>query len=333
MKSRLIAAATILLVAGAFGTRGAAPPGGDETIVDIDHAGDVDHFLAAMVDSGFNGCVLIAKDDQVILHKGYGRADRARAEPVTLATPFWIASISKQFAAAAILKLADQERVSLEDPVTRFFGDVPADKRAITIHQLLTHTAGLQQYYAADGIVDRDAAVRAILERPLARQPGEGFGYSNDAYSLIAAIVEIVSGTPYEVYLRAELLEPAGMMHSGFWGPAEHPEVADILGQAPDSTVARPNWGFRGAVGMYATAGDLHRWYRALDDARVLSASSRRLLFAPHVDRETVDVAYVTNAEERDIDLDTGLRGFRPWCRARDLSAGARGHRRHHELR
>lgn len=260
--------------------------------MDVDGAGDVDRFLSAMVDSGFNGCVLIAKDERVILHKAYGWVDAAHTGPVSTVTPFWIASISKQFAAVAVLKLVDQGRVSLEDPITRFFEDVPADKSAITVHQLLTHTAGLEQRYAADGIAGRDAAMRAILEQPLAGQPGEGFGYSNDAYNLIAGIVEIASGKPYEVYLRTQILDPAGLMHTGFWGPAEHPEVADILGGAPDSTVARPNWGFRGATGMYSTAADFYRWYRALDESRVLSDSSRRLLFAPHVDRETIDVAY-----------------------------------------
>lgn len=250
----------------------------------------LNRFLVRAVDTGFNGSALVAIDGSIVLHKGFGWADRERARQVTTTTPFWIASISKQFAAAAILKLAEQGRLSVEDSIAGVFETVPADKRDITIHRLLTHTAGLEQHYAADGIADRDSAVRAILSRPLASAPGERFGYSNDAYNLIAAIVEIIAAQPYEVYLRGQLLEPAGLEHTGFWGPADHPKVAAILGEGPGSD--RPNWGFRGAVGMFSTSGDLHRWYRALENDTVLAEGSRRSLLSSHVDRGALGVGY-----------------------------------------
>ena len=237
--------------------------------------------------------MLIATDGSIILHKGYGWADRQRTQPVTTTTPFWVASISKQFAAAAILKLAEQGRVSLDDSIMRFFPAVPSDKRNITLHQLLTHTAGLEQHYAADGTADRDEAVRAILAPPLVRPPGEGFGYSNDAYNLIAAVVEIAAGQPYETFLREQLLEPAGMLRTGFWGPEAHPEVADILyGELTDSSILSPNWGFRGGVGMFSTTEDLYLWYQALEGDEVLQPSARRLLVSPHVMRGTLGIGY-----------------------------------------
>jgi CubicO group peptidase (beta-lactamase class C family) len=167
-----------------------------------------------------------------------------------------------------------------------YFPGVPRDKRAITIHQLLTHTAGLAQNYAADGITDRGDAVRAIVAQPLARKPGGAFGYSNDAYNLIAAIVEVVSGTAYERFVQDELLAPAGLANTGFWGPEDHPEVAAIRGgQFPDSTVARPNWGFRGATGMYSTTGDLYRWYLALESGVALSKETAARLTASYTTR------------------------------------------------
>jgi len=253
----------------------------------------VDLFLAQAADAGFNGTVLIAIDDSVILHRAYGWSDSAHTKPVTTTTPFWIASISKQFAAAAVLKLAEQDRLSLDDSIARFFLTVPEDKLDITLHQLLTHTAGLEQHYAADGIVDRNEAVRAILAHPLVRLPGEGFGYSNDAYNLIAAVVEVAAEQPYETFLRDQLLEPAGLVHTGFWGPESHPEVASMLSdEFTDPSILRPNWGFRGGVGMFSTPEDLYRWYRALEDAEVLSAASRRRLVSPHVMRETLGVGY-----------------------------------------
>lgn len=254
---------------------------------------ELDVRLAEAVDSGFNGVVLVAIDGRTVLHRGYGWTDAERTIPVVPGTRFWIASISKQFAAAAILRLREQGRLSLDDPIDRFFPWAPAEKGRITIHQLLTHTAGLEQHYAADGIADRDEAVRAILAPPLLREPGTGFRYSNDAYNLLAAIVEVAAAQPYETYLRDQLLRPAGLMNTGFWGPPDHPEVAPIHWQEPsDSTNLRPNWGFRGGVGMYSTAGDLYRWYQVLDRGGVLSHSSRSLLLSAHVSRGDIGVGY-----------------------------------------
>ncbi len=254
---------------------------------------EVDSFLRQAADSGFNGTVLVATDGRIVLHKGYGWADQAHTERVTTRTPFWIASISKQFAAVATLKLVEQGRLAVDDPISRFFPSLAPEKQNITIHQLLTHTAGLEQRYAADGVTDRDQAVRAILDPPLVAAPGDSFGYSNDAYTLVAIIVEIVAGQPYEAFVREQLLEPAEMIRTGFWGPQIHPEVAAILGdRLPDTANTRPNWGFRGGTGMFSTCEDLHRWYEALRHGRVLSPPHVERLLSPHVRRGAIGVGY-----------------------------------------
>ena len=285
----------VLVVRGVWGVAGtpettSVPEG---AVVQGALAQRLDRMLAGETSAGFNGTVLIATDGRVILHKSYGWADRRHEEPVTNATPFWIASISKQFAASAVLKLEESGRLSVQDSITRFFRDVPEDKKDITIQQLLTHTSGLPRSYAADGITDRDAAVRSILAQPLVGTPGQDFMYTNDAYNLIAAIVEIASGETYEDYLREQLLDPAGLEHTGFWGPPDHPEVAAIIGEAfPDTGVALPNWGFRGGVGMYSTAGDLYRWYLALDHDRVLTAADEQRMLTAYVQRGETGVGY-----------------------------------------
>jgi CubicO group peptidase (beta-lactamase class C family) len=254
----------------------------DTPRVEGDLAHRLDRFLAQEADSGWDGTVLVARDGQVILHRGYGSWNHAGVESVTTVTPFWIASISKQFAAVASLKLIEAGKLSLADSLPKFFRNVPPDKQGIRLEQLLDHTAGLARKYAADGIEDRDRAVSAILAVPLDRKPGQEFGYSNDAYNLVAAIVEIASGTPYEQYLSDHLLRPAGLKHTGFWGPHEHPEVAPIRGQFADSANVRPNWGFRGATGMFSTAGDLYRWNEALHAGKIISRSRLDALLAPH---------------------------------------------------
>lgn len=243
----------------------------------------LDRFLSTAADSGFNGVVLVVRNGRSVLHKGYGFADRNRTVPVSVATPFWIVSVSKQFAAAAVLRLVEDGRLSLDDPLARFFPQVPAEKRGITLHQLLTHTAALAGEDAADRVTDWEIAVERILSIPLVRPPGAGYGYTNDAYTLIAAIVEIVAGTSYELYVRRALLDQAGLAGTGFWGPPAHPGVASILPTAwGDSLLFQPNWGYRGARGMSATAGDLYSWYRALRENRLLSSANVDRLFRQH---------------------------------------------------
>lgn len=242
-----------------------------------DLAERVDRFVSGETASGFAGAVLLAKDGEVLLHKGYGK-------DISPETPFWVASVSKQFTAAAILKLAEQGKLSVGDPITKYFAEAPDDKRGITIHQLLTHMAGFPQKYAADGITDRQEALRALLAQPLKSAPGQGFSYSNDAYNLLAILVEVVSGGSFESYLEKNLFKPAGLQRTGFWGGPGHEKVAPIPkpGDIPESSRG-PNWGFRGATGIYSTTGDLYRWYQALQENRVLSEESRKKLWAPHV--------------------------------------------------
>lgn len=253
----------------------------------------LDQLLSTAADSGFSGVVLIVREGRPLLHKGYGFADRERTVPVTVATPFWIVSVSKQFAAAAVLKLVEQGELSLGDTLGRLLEEVPADKREITIHQLLTHTAGLAERDAADGVADRNAAIREILAVPLARPPGSDYGYTNVAYNLLAAIIEIVTEEPYEAYVRRMLLEPAGLRQTGFWGPSDHPEVAAILPVSwGNPSVLRANWGYRGARGMYSTAADLYAWSIALREHRLLSPSSVERMFRAHVMARSAGVGY-----------------------------------------
>jgi CubicO group peptidase (beta-lactamase class C family) len=246
----------------------------------------MDRFLKKLAsDSGFSGAVFVARQETIMFHKGYGWESQRKDSSIRTDTRFYIASISKQFTAAAILKLEEQRTLSVSDRIASFFKDIPEDKRAITIHHLLTHTSGLAQNYAADGIVDRDEAVRAVLKSPLKSPPGERFGYSNDGYTLLAAIVEIASGQRYEAYLRRHLLEPAGMERTGFWGDppgkGERP-IAQTL-RAINEEVKMPNWGFRGATGMSSTVIDLYKWHRALVRNTALRKTSREKLMTPYV--------------------------------------------------
>lgn len=242
-----------------------------------------DNYLKEQEELGFSGAVLIARNNRIVLNKTYGNASKLGAKPV-----FWIASNSKSFVAAAILKLQEQKKLSVSDPLTKFFDDVPADKQLITVHHLLSHTAGLPHEYAADGIGERDKAARAILGLPLRWKIGEGYHYSNDGYNLLAMIVEIAAKRPFEDYLRAEILKPAGFSNTGFWGYEDKTAIVPAANVANTQNARMTiykngksvaNWGYRGATGIYSTTEDIFRWMQALRGDKILNPRSRQQLW------------------------------------------------------
>jgi CubicO group peptidase (beta-lactamase class C family) len=242
----------------------------------------IERYLKTAADSGFSGVVLVAHGGRVILHAAYGATATAR----DTANAFWLASNTKQFTAAAILALSEDGKLRVGDRITRFIDDVPADKRSITLHQLLTHSAGFGDCEATAGIAQRARAVRALMACPLAYAPGQGYTYNSADYSLLAAIVEIVSKQPFESYVRTRLVQRAGMRQTGFWGDDDtsrlaHYDAPEVRGVWEHGRTI-PNWRFRGGSGMYSTAADLYRWLRALQAGTVLTASDAALLWAPH---------------------------------------------------
>ena len=249
----------------------------------VEKVEQLDAFLKEQSNNGFSGSVMLARNNKIVLNKTYGNAAEFGDNPV-----FWIASNSKSFVAAAILKLQEQGKLSVNDTLSKFFKDVPNDKQQITVHHLLAHTSGLPHKYAADGIIEREKAAQVVLALPLQWKIGEGYHYSNDGYSLLAAIVEIASKRTFEEYLRNEILKPAGLNNTGFWGYEDKIKIVPVA-NIINTQNARPtiykngksvaNWGYRGATGIHTTAADLFRWMLALQQDKVLSAKSREQLW------------------------------------------------------
>ena len=210
----------------------------------------------------FDATVLIAEKGKVIL--------RASTRPTTT-TPYYIASVTKTFTSVAILSLVRDGQLALTDPLTRFFADVPDEKKPISIEQLLTHTSGIGHLYAADEAKTRDEAVRSVLAAPLVNTPGAKRSYSSDGYVLLAAIVEIASKEPFDQYVRREVFQPAGLQRIAFAGSCSG-AVARIVARGFDgSPCARPpNLAQRGPTGIIADVDDLFSW---------IDAAARRQLF------------------------------------------------------
>ena len=278
----------------------------------------IDRYLQKAEANGYAGSVLVARGEKIILAKGYGLADRENKVKQTAETVFSIGSITKQFTGAAILKLEMMGKLKVTDPISKYFGDVPADKKEITLHHLLTHTAGLEGALGDDyDAIGREDFVKLALGSKLLFKPGERYEYSNVGFSLLGIIVELVSGKNYEDFLYEALFKPAGMEKTGYVRPGfvkSELAVGYRGGERWGTALDRPwrpegpGWHLRANGGILSTVGDMYRWYLALKNDTVLSVSAKKKYLAPHV-KEYADgnsyygYGWVTQKTERGANL------------------------------
>jgi len=279
--------------------------------------------------------LLVARGGKLVYSAAIGMRDRARQIPMTLDTRFRIASMSKPITSVAVLMLYEEGRFQLDDPVARFlpefanervFSGIDAQgalttepaKDPITIRQLLTHTSGLgylfdpstplgKAYDALPIKADSTLAdvVRAIAGAPLYFQPGGGWRYSY-ADDVLGRLVEVVSGMPFERFLKTRLFEPLGMAHTGFHlAESELPLLATLYKQGPSgeleptdpSTLGSPTDPNRwpsGGGGLISTAGDYLRFAQMLENGgslqgrQILSPVTVALMTANHVPEDAM---------------------------------------------
>ncbi|MDQ2672779.1 MAG: beta-lactamase family protein, partial [Actinomycetota bacterium] len=231
----------------------------------------VEEFLDDTLPDGASGTVVAARDGEIAHCRGFGLADREAKVAAGCDTAYDIMSMTKQFTAAAILKLEMMGKLSVSDPMSEFVGPVPDDKRAITVHHLLTHTSGLTDQLGGDyEALSRKEMLDGALESELWSAPGTEYSYSNLGYSILAAIVEKASETSYERFMASHLFELAGMRQTGYvlpaWKPdqvaVEYDENGEPKGKPFDHPWAEdgPYWNLRGNGGLLSTARDMFRW-------------------------------------------------------------------------
>ncbi len=184
-------------------------------------AASVDDYLTDAEALGYSGIVLWARSGKILLKKGYGLADRSARKRMSPQTVFDMGSVTKMFTAAAVLKLEEQGKLSVNDSIGKFFDDLPADKAEITIHHLLSQTSGIPLNTENDRpidyeLIERDDFVKRVLKNDLRFRPGKEYLYSNDGYGLLAVIIEKASGMSYETFLNKEIFKPAGMNKTGY---------------------------------------------------------------------------------------------------------------------
>lgn len=272
----------------------AVPANSVEETVAGELGAKLDEYLARLEANGVSGAFLVAKDGEIALAKGYGFADREREIPVTTDTVFTIGSITKQFTGAAILKLEEEGKLNVEDRLRKHIKEVPRDKRDVTIHHLLTHTAGMPSAYGDDfAVMTADDMIAKFVSRKLRPAAGEKHRYSNPGYSLLGILVERVSGKGYEAYLHDSLFKPLGMNDTGYTIPKWNPDRmaqgyldnGEKWGTLLDKKWAEdgPYWNLRANGGIMSTLGDLYKWHVALQGDEALSPESKAKYFARHV--------------------------------------------------
>lgn len=266
----------------------------------------------------FWGAVGVVKDGRVVLAKGYGLTNRTLV-PISSKTLFDIGSVTKQFTAAAILRLEMDGKLSIDDRAAMWVDDVPRENQGITIRHLLTHTSGISQRDVSHPDVDTGAAVAtAALSAKARRGPGDAWEYSNAGYFALAAIVERASGQTYEQYLKEHLFVPAGMTSTAIMGDGPFPPelLADRVGEtgrARGNAGAWPypvKWGYMGAGGVVSNVEDMLAWDAALRTEAVLNAAAKEKFFTAFKKDYACGWQCETGPQGRIVSHSGGVEGF-----------------------
>lgn len=258
-----------------------------------DFATKADAYLTTWANQGrFSGVVLVAKGDKVLLRKGYGMANFELNVPNTPETVFRIGSITKSFTALSILQLEEWGLLKVSDPAIKYIPEIPQAWSAITIHQLLCHMSGIQEFIAGKAYNDAtnslpvESALKEFADKPLMTPPGSTLRYSNSGYILLGRIIEKVSGKSYEEYVAENILKPAGMTHTALdhLAPVVLHRANGYHFDGEALVNAKPGDPARtGSAGsLRSTADDLYAFDRVLHAGRLFSSEITRKAWTPY---------------------------------------------------
>jgi CubicO group peptidase (beta-lactamase class C family) len=280
-----------------------------------DHAAKIQELLTvAQKYRQFNGTVLVAENGKVVFKGDYVAANMEWNIPNTADTRFRLGSITKQFTATVIMQLVEQGKIKLDAKLSDYLPDYRKDTGSkVTIHHLLTHTSGIPSYTSQPGFFENvsrnpykvDEFVKKYASGDLEFEPGSKYTYNNSGYFLLGAIIEHVTGKPYEQVLKENIFDPLGMKNTGYdhYGTiipkraAGYIKTAGGYANAPYLDMSIPY----AAGSLYSTVEDLYLWDQALYTDKLLTEQSKTLMYKPFLN----DYAYgwvVTNASFKQND-------------------------------
>lgn len=278
-------------------------------------------FARKFVDGTFSGAVLVAQHGVILLEEAFGWENHEQKDSLTLESSFQLASVSKQFTAAAILLLVQEGKISLQDSIRRFFPELPYTN--VTLHHLLSHRSGLDKYtnicdnYFREKCVDPPShytndSVISLFSRISVRaihHPDEKYDYSNTGYVLLAAVVEQVSGQPFHRFLKTNFFEPLGMTHT--WVNGDGQEHAHRT-RGYYKSWNRWDDGFldevTGDKGVYSSVHDLFLWDRALRNGVIIHHDLLAKAFTGYSDELTGKKTWNYGYGWRTVDFPDGAR-------------------------
>lgn len=282
----------------------------------------LDSYCKAFEATGnFHGTVQVKQKGQTLLSTGYGYANVEQKTRGNDQTVYQVGSITKQFTATVILKLAEQGRLSLSDKLSKFYPSFPKGDQ-VTIEHLLTHTSGIKSYTGVPVIFDSIKTipvneafmVKMIASFPYDFEPGTNWSYSNSAYSLLGYIIEKVTGRSYEQNVREIILQPLGMTHSGFdfknlkdtkaTGYYQVTKDQALKAKLVDSTVSYA------AGSLYTTPSDLSKWNNSLYTGKIISKKSIANAHTPRMNKNGMGWFIDTIHSKKVIHHGGGIDGF-----------------------
>ena len=275
---------------------------------------EITSFLNTLNQDEFSGTILVAKNDKIIEERAYGFSSIEFNVKNNTETKFNIASITKMFTAVATLQLYDQKKIELDIPIGNYLPDYPNKlvRDSVTIHQLLTHTSGLNNFYvtAEDKMKNSEYKetsdfVKLFVNDTLLSKPGSKYNYSASGFVILGLIIEKVSGKNYYDYLKDVILEPTKMFDTS------ELEVDSIIINKANGytsmfgehktlkkndyylTKASPG-GF-----YYSTIKDLFNFSKALRNYKLLKKETTELMFKPKVKGYNTSIGYGIDVDER----------------------------------
>jgi CubicO group peptidase (beta-lactamase class C family) len=274
--------------------------------------------------NGFSGNVLIARKGKVIYKKAFGLANREWDVPNTIQTKFKIASVTKQFTAAAVLQLAEVGKLNLEDKLSKYFPDFPKGD-SVTLHMLLTHTSGIKSYtslpnfsYISALPYTKDSVIALFKNLPYDFSPGTQWRYNNSGFFLLGCIIEKVSGQVYSDYMLKNVFRQGGLYNTGV------DKSDSILTHRAMGYVKTPTrW--KNAVyvstefpysagGLFSTVEDLYQWQKALFGGQIISSAMFAKMSTPYINRYGYALDLDSLQNHKRVGHDGNIEGFGSYC-------------------
>jgi len=284
----------------------------------------VDEYMnARLAVKNVGGSILIAKDGQFIVAKGFGLADVAANTPIYGDTKFRIGSVTKQFTAASILLLHEDGKLNVEDPFCNYMESCPDAWKPVTIRQLATMSSGIPSFTGLPEFGElrkKDMkpaeSIALVSHLPLKAKPGEVFEYSNTNYIILGMIIEKLSGKTYEQFLADRITKPLGLKNTGYDHGKERLKLSalgyslkeDVVVPAEVASMMVPF----SAGALYSTTGDLHKWNLALHGGKLFKKpETLTLMLTPSKNNYAFGVAVVTDGKGRKrVSHGGGIEGF-----------------------